>query len=99
MAATTTSPSADLIQERLTSGLYSALPQKMRGFRTTALCNISYNEDFFANYEDENSNVSFINRNGGEFTTIICGEICPESQGTAISAKGAFNAGISTNVS
>ena len=95
MSTPSQTASPQLIKQRQDSGLFDYLVEKMRGFGHTALCNVDYDEDFFAHKESSSSNISFIDRQGRETTTLIMGMVHRDS---LISSKGGHNAGTMFNV-
>jgi hypothetical protein len=98
-SAETQSAPPSIFEDRLASGFYKTTAEKLRALGRNALAGATYGVDFFRNPEPRSRNKNFTNAAGGQYTTLVFGEIGDESVGTVLSAKGNHFMGNSTNVS
>lgn len=79
--------------KRLASGLYKNIASQIAEMGKNNLGAVNYKEDIYHIKEGRDGNIAFKNSDKSNFRTNIVGQICHETAGTVLCAKGNFYAG------
>lgn len=80
-------PHISTFEARQSSGLYDDVFAKLVDMGKTCLAESEYDKDF-VRVKDWGKNFAYHNLDGAEFRTNIVGQVCAETFGTILSAKG-----------